>query len=184
MRTFTTIHVRFCFTTQWSSMSARCPLDVRSMSARMLPPPHLPAFVLFQLLSTTINHSNYHPSIIITITTNTTTNTTMPAVNRVPAVSGADAVEPPPAYQSIAFSVAPGNRPLLPEDKRNNYLSYAPTHSDPDALVVKFQTIVREEREIVVGRLKIPTVSKSLDEGEAAGGNERAVAYTCFAFDR
>jgi hypothetical protein len=29
---------------------------------------------------------------------------------------------------------------------------------DPDALVVKFQTIVRDGKEIIVGRLKVPTV--------------------------
>lgn len=31
--------------------------------------------------------------------------------------------------------------------------------NDPDALVVKFQTIVRDGKEIVVGRLKVATVS-------------------------
>lgn len=38
----------------------------------------------------------------------------------------------------------------------------SPTASDPDALVVKFQTIVRDGKEIIVGRLKVPTVSRSL----------------------
>jgi hypothetical protein len=120
----------------------------------------------------------------------------MPAVNRVPAVHGADAIEPPPAYQPVAFQHFPANRPVLPMDKRNKFLTFrewrkgererreaevvavgrvgfgwvgkaadtlflrfpAPTLADPDALVVKFQTIVREEREIVVGRLKVQTV--------------------------
>lgn len=35
----------------------------------------------------------------------------------------------------------------------------AATLEDPDALVVKFQTIVRDGKEIVVGRLKVATVS-------------------------
>lgn len=34
----------------------------------------------------------------------------------------------------------------------------SPTANDPDALVVKFQTIVRDGKEIIVGRLKVPTV--------------------------
>lgn len=38
----------------------------------------------------------------------------------------------------------------------------SPTAVDPDALVVKFQTIVRDGKEIIVGRLKVPTVSTSL----------------------
>jgi hypothetical protein len=42
------------------------------------------------------------------------------------------------------------------------YCSYttAATLNDPDALVVKFQTIVRDGKEIVVGRLKVATVSR------------------------
>jgi len=42
------------------------------------------------------------------------------------------------------------------------YRSYtiAATLNDPDALVVKFQTIVRDGKEIVVGRLKVATVSR------------------------
>ncbi|KAK4685481.1 hypothetical protein P7C73_g4671, partial [Tremellales sp. Uapishka_1] len=45
------------------------------------------------------------------------------------------------------------NRPSLPEEFRNPYLSNLPE----DVTIVKFQTIVREGREIVVGRLKVPT---------------------------
>jgi hypothetical protein len=48
----------------------------------------------------------------------------MPAVNRVPAVHGADAIEPPPAYQPVAFQHFPANRPVLPMDKRNKFLTF------------------------------------------------------------
>ncbi|KAE8537973.1 hypothetical protein D1P53_006040 [Cryptococcus gattii VGV] len=45
------------------------------------------------------------------------------------------------------------NRPRLPEDKRNPHLNNLPE----DTKIVKFQTIVRENKEIVVGRIKVPT---------------------------
>ncbi|ODN84630.1 hypothetical protein L202_00537 [Cryptococcus amylolentus CBS 6039] len=45
------------------------------------------------------------------------------------------------------------NRPALPENKRNIHLAALPA----EARIVKFQTIVREGREIVVGRIKVPT---------------------------
>lgn len=44
------------------------------------------------------------------------------------------------------------NRPRLPEDKRNQHLRNLPE----DVTIVKFQTIVREGKEIVVGRVKVP----------------------------
>ena len=44
------------------------------------------------------------------------------------------------------------NRPRLPLDKRNPVLDTLPE----DAAIVKFQTIVREDVEITVGRIKLP----------------------------
>ncbi|KAI9638127.1 uncharacterized protein MKK02DRAFT_31620 [Dioszegia hungarica] len=49
------------------------------------------------------------------------------------------------------------NRPKLPEEKRNAYLG----ELNEDSCIVKFQTIVRENREIVVGRIKVPTPNNS-----------------------
>ncbi|KAJ9120303.1 hypothetical protein QFC24_005257 [Naganishia onofrii] len=74
-----------------------------------------------------------------------------------------DASTAPPAYQ-LAPPVIPNelsgsNRPALPFRARNLFLDQglSPTTMDPDALVVKFQTIVRDGKEIIVGRLKVPT---------------------------
>ncbi|GHJ89909.1 hypothetical protein NliqN6_6311 [Naganishia liquefaciens] len=70
---------------------------------------------------------------------------------------------PPPAYELVPpimpSEVAAENRPALPLRARNVWLSEgtSPTAMDPDALVVKFQTIVRDGKEIIVGRLKVPT---------------------------
>jgi len=86
---------------------------------------------------------------------------------------------PPPPYSGAGAGDASGinydltptpqsvNRPRLPEEKRNVYLrtrmylvSCDTDDAVPDdATIVKFQTIVREGREIVVGRIKVPTVS-------------------------
>ncbi|TXT07285.1 hypothetical protein VHUM_03455 [Vanrija humicola] len=67
---------------------------------------------------------------------------------------------PPPPYSESAadFPTTPQhvNRPRLPEAKRNHNLLNLPE----DATLVKFQTIVREGQEIVVGRIKVPTVSR------------------------
>ncbi|KAL1406896.1 hypothetical protein Q8F55_006308 [Vanrija albida] len=64
---------------------------------------------------------------------------------------------PPPPYSESAtdFPTTPQhvNRPRLPEAKRNPNLRNLPE----DATLVKFQTIVREGQEIVVGRIKVPT---------------------------
>lgn len=72
-------------------------------------------------------------------------------------------------------------RPRLPEAKRNVQLSdrESPLCYQADGLVlilivpeesyaVKFQTIVREGKEIVVGRIKVPTVSCQPDHGDRA----------------
>ncbi|KAJ9102857.1 hypothetical protein QFC19_004585 [Naganishia cerealis] len=74
-------------------------------------------------------------------------------------------VIPPPAYQLVPPPVIPSerggdNRPALPFRARNLFLDQglSPTTQDPDALVVKFQTIVRDGKEIIVGRLKVPTL--------------------------
>lgn len=56
-----------------------------------------------------------------------------------------DAVDLSPLPQSL-------NRPRLPLDKRNPILDGLPE----EAAIVKFQTIVREELEITVGRIKLP----------------------------
>lgn len=72
---------------------------------------------------------------------------------------------PPPAYHSLPnTNTSHGNRPELPNRVRNQSLSLSPTHLDPDALVVKFQTIVRDTKEIVVGRLKVATDQPSPNE--------------------
>ncbi|WVF72185.1 hypothetical protein IAT40_006997 [Kwoniella sp. CBS 6097] len=69
---------------------------------------------------------------------------------------------PPPPYpgdnnQAAQYDLTPTphnvNRPRLPEDKRNQLLANLPD----DVKIVKFQTIVREGKEIVVGRIKVPT---------------------------
>ncbi|KAL7424085.1 hypothetical protein Q5752_001670 [Cryptotrichosporon argae] len=68
---------------------------------------------------------------------------------------------PPPPYPGHAhpgtFDLTPTpqslNRPRLPVDRRNPFLSHLPE----DVTIVKFQTIVRENKEIVVGRIKVPT---------------------------
>ena len=62
-----------------------------------------------------------------------------------PGESTAEAPDLSPLPQSL-------NRPRLPEDKRNHILDSLPE----DAAIVKFQTIVREEKEITVGRIKLP----------------------------
>ncbi|RXK39502.1 hypothetical protein M231_03171 [Tremella mesenterica] len=72
---------------------------------------------------------------------------------------------PPPPYPGsdqnthsgqVQYDLTPTphslNRPRLPEDKRNQFLVNLPE----DVTVVKFQTIVREGKEIVVGRIKVP----------------------------
>lgn len=88
---------------------------------------------------------------------------------------------PPPAYElvppTMPTEITGDNRPSLPVRARNLFLNQggecvrlwmrvhsadpaavSPTVNDPDALVVKFQTIVRDGKEIIVGRLKVPTV--------------------------
>lgn len=81
---------------------------------------------------------------------------------------------PPPPYSGpdvTNLNVLPQafTRPALPEHKRNQQLSNCgcPGYLRADLAVpeetyfVKFQTIVREGKEIVVGRIKVPTVSVS-----------------------
>ncbi|WVO22019.1 uncharacterized protein IAS62_003339 [Cryptococcus decagattii] len=70
----------------------------------------------------------------------------------------ADAPPPYPGMTNDAqYDLTPlphtANRPRLPEDKRNPHLNNLPE----DTKIVKFQTIVRENKEIVVGRIKVPT---------------------------
>ncbi|WRT67170.1 uncharacterized protein IL334_004136 [Kwoniella shivajii] len=66
---------------------------------------------------------------------------------------------PPPPYSAdnAQYDLTPiphtENRPRLPEEKRNALLTNLPE----DVKIVKFQTIVREGKEIVVGRIKVPT---------------------------
>jgi hypothetical protein len=79
-----------------------------------------------------------------------------------------NSLPPPPPYSVSGNPV--DERPVLPEIKRNAHLNARKWH-DPvdldeadltvpaDAHIVKFQTIVRDGREIVVGRIKVPTVS-------------------------
>ncbi|WVQ78300.1 hypothetical protein IAT38_000385 [Cryptococcus sp. DSM 104549] len=67
------------------------------------------------------------------------------------------APSPAPATNTAAqYDLTPTpyivNRPRLPEDNRNAHLSDLPE----DINIVKFQTIVREGKEIVVGRIKVP----------------------------
>lgn len=84
-----------------------------------------------------------------------------------PPYSGPDEANPTVLPQAFA-------RPRLPEAKRNMQLSdresilseahnkSMPISSVPEeSYAVKFQTIVREAKEIVVGRIKVPTVSLS-----------------------
>ncbi|WVR05209.1 hypothetical protein IAU60_002221 [Kwoniella sp. DSM 27419] len=68
---------------------------------------------------------------------------------------------PPPPYpgdgnHGAQYDLTPTphtvNRPRLPEDRRNPLLNSLPD----DVKIVKFQTIVREGQEIVVGRIKVP----------------------------
>lgn len=87
---------------------------------------------------------------------------------------------PPPPYpgpgdaSDVNYDLTPTpqslNRPRLPEERRNHFLrtcesgqgerqSLMSESVPDDATIVKFQTIVREGREIVVGRIKVPTVS-------------------------
>ncbi|WWD15950.1 hypothetical protein CI109_100374 [Kwoniella shandongensis] len=70
---------------------------------------------------------------------------------------------PPPPYpgDQAQYDLTPTphaiNRPRLPEDKRNALLRNLPE----DVNIVKFQTIVREGKEIVIGRIKVPTPGSS-----------------------
>ncbi|KAK8869776.1 hypothetical protein IAR55_000344 [Kwoniella newhampshirensis] len=70
---------------------------------------------------------------------------------------------PPPPYpgDQHQYDLTPtphaSNRPRLPEDMRNALLRNLPD----DVNIVKFQTIVREGKEIVVGRIKVPTPGSS-----------------------
>nr|ODN77325.1 hypothetical protein L203_06265 [Cryptococcus depauperatus CBS 7841] len=70
-------------------------------------------------------------------------------------------VAPPPYPGNDQYDLTPtphtANRPRLPEDKRNSHL----IDLSDDAKIVKFQTIVREGKEIVVGRIKVPTETNS-----------------------
>ncbi|WVQ71670.1 hypothetical protein IAR50_001210 [Cryptococcus sp. DSM 104548] len=73
----------------------------------------------------------------------------------------------PPPYNAHedAYNLDPlpqeQNRPALPENKRNLLLAALPA----EAKIVKFQTIVREGREIVVGRIKVPTPPQGTSAG-------------------
>jgi len=60
--------------------------------------------------------------------------------------------DPAPHVYDLTPTPQIQNRPRLPE-LRNTHLSHLPD----DVTIVKFQTIVREAREIVVGRIKVPT---------------------------
>ncbi|WWC61072.1 uncharacterized protein I303_103650 [Kwoniella dejecticola CBS 10117] len=66
-------------------------------------------------------------------------------------------VPPPPYSADNQYDLTPlphtENRPRVPEEKRNPLLTNLPD----DVKIVKFQTIVREGKEIVVGRIKVPT---------------------------
>ncbi|WWC69409.1 uncharacterized protein I206_103348 [Kwoniella pini CBS 10737] len=66
-------------------------------------------------------------------------------------------VPPPPYSADNQYDLTPlphtENRPRLPEEHRNPLL----TNLTDDIKIVKFQTIVRESKEIVVGRIKVPT---------------------------
>ncbi|EKD01876.1 hypothetical protein A1Q2_03803 [Trichosporon asahii var. asahii CBS 8904] len=86
--------------------------------------------------------------------------TNSPAARR--ARQSADAVEvpntaPPPYPGDNTYDLTPlphtVNRPRLPEDRRNPHLSHVPV----DTAIVKFQTIVREGKEIIIGRIKVST---------------------------
>ncbi|ORX39911.1 hypothetical protein BD324DRAFT_615485 [Kockovaella imperatae] len=72
-------------------------------------------------------------------------------------VAFANSNPPPPYPGSNQYDLTPTpytqNRPRLPEERRNLHLTALPE----DAKIVKFQTIVREGKEIVVGRIKVPT---------------------------
>lgn len=79
-----------------------------------------------------------------------------------------NSLPPPPPYSVSGNPV--DARPRLPEVKRNALLNacmlawswlvtLANVPVPADSHVVKFQTIVRDGREIVVGRVKVPTVS-------------------------
>lgn len=63
-----------------------------------------------------------------------------------PPYSGPDASNPTVLPQAFT-------RPRLPEEKRNKHLG----DLSDDTYAVKFQTIVRDSKEIVVGRIKVPT---------------------------
>ncbi|BEI81146.1 hypothetical protein CcaverHIS002_0203060 [Cutaneotrichosporon cavernicola] len=64
---------------------------------------------------------------------------------------------PPPPYPGEGYDLTPTpqsvNRPRLPEERRNVNLHRLPD----DATIVKFQTIVREDKEIIIGRIKVQT---------------------------
>ncbi|GMK56997.1 hypothetical protein CspeluHIS016_0308370 [Cutaneotrichosporon spelunceum] len=64
---------------------------------------------------------------------------------------------PPPPYPGEGYDFTPTpqsvNRPRLPEERRNVNLHRLPE----DATIVKFQTIVREGKEIIIGRIKVQT---------------------------
>ncbi|WVW83033.1 hypothetical protein I302_105050 [Kwoniella bestiolae CBS 10118] len=75
-----------------------------------------------------------------------------------------NSVPPPPPYSADAqaqYDLTPlphhENRPRVPEEKRNPLL----INLADDVKIVKFQTIVREGKEIVVGRIKVPTPGTS-----------------------
>ena len=70
--------------------------------------------------------------------------------NPTEAAAAAEAPDLSPLPQSL-------NRPRLPEAKRNRILDSLPE----EAAIVKFQTIVRENKEITVGRIKLPVPSVS-----------------------
>ncbi|CAK9779826.1 hypothetical protein CC85DRAFT_266840 [Cutaneotrichosporon oleaginosum] len=68
---------------------------------------------------------------------------------------------PPPPYPGEGYDFTPTpqnvNRPRLPEPRRNPYLRRLPE----DATLVKFQTIVREGKEIIIGRIKVQTPERT-----------------------
>ncbi|KAK6902996.1 hypothetical protein I203_108257 [Kwoniella mangroviensis CBS 8507] len=76
-----------------------------------------------------------------------------------------NSIPPPPPYSAegaqAQYDLTPlphhENRPRLPEERRNPLLTSLPE----DVKIVKFQTIVREGKEIVVGRIKVPTPGTS-----------------------
>lgn len=82
---------------------------------------------------------------------------------------------PPPPYPGSAnnYDLTPTpqsqNRPRLPESNRNERLNDCTCPYEAgegilisavteDVFIVKFQTIVRDGKEIIIGRVKVPTV--------------------------